>query len=94
MPADPRQATLSGRRTRSTPTKSLDPVCGPRLDHGTPYCSKICCMVAHKQVIITKEHDASVETIITTMISSVREGFLELPRKAKEQGTKFVRADL
>ena len=37
---------------------------GRGLDGGVPYCSKVCCMVAAKQTIITKEHDASVETAL------------------------------
>jgi heterodisulfide reductase subunit A len=66
---------------------------GRGLDHGTPYCSKICCMVAHKQVIITKEHDASVETIIYyNDLKAYGKGFWSFHQKAKEQGTKFVRA--
>jgi len=50
-------------------------------------------MVAHKQVIITKEHDASVETIIYyNDLKAYGKGFWSFHRKAKEQGTKFVRA--
>jgi len=34
------------------------------LEDGVPYCSKVCCMVATKQTIITKEHDQSAETTV------------------------------
>ena len=50
-------------------------------------------MVATKQVIITKEHDASVETIIYyNDLKAYGKGFWSFHRKAKEQGTKYVRA--
>jgi heterodisulfide reductase subunit A len=50
-------------------------------------------MVATKQVIITKEHDASVETIIYyNDLKAYGKGFWGFHRKAKEQGTRYVRA--
>ncbi len=59
---------------------------------GTPYCSKICCMVSAKQTIITKEHDASVETtIFYNDLKAYGKGFWEFYRKANENRVRFVR---
>ncbi len=58
-----------------------------------PYCSKVCCMVANKQTIITKEHDPSVETIIFNMdLTAYGKNFWEFYKKAREQGVRYVRA--
>ena len=66
---------------------------GRGLDHGVPYCSKVCCMVAAKQTIITKEHNASVETIIYyNDLKAYGKGFWGFYRKALENGVKYVRA--
>jgi heterodisulfide reductase subunit A len=59
---------------------------------GTPYCSKICCMVSAKQTIITKEHDASVAaTIFYNDLKAYGKGFWEFYRKAKENHVRYVR---
>ncbi|MBW2487605.1 MAG: CoB--CoM heterodisulfide reductase iron-sulfur subunit A family protein [Deltaproteobacteria bacterium] len=59
---------------------------------GTPYCSKICCMVSAKQTIITKEHDASVEaTIFYNDLKAYGKGFWEFYRKARENDVRYVR---
>jgi len=66
---------------------------GRGIDHGTPYCSKVCCMVAAKQTIITKEHDSSVETIIYyNDLKAYGKGFWGFYRKAVQNGVKYVRA--
>ena len=66
---------------------------GRGLANGTPYCSKVCCMVAAKQTIITKEHDPSVETtIFYNDLKAYGKGFWGFYRKAKEQGVRYVRA--
>lgn len=66
---------------------------GRGLDHGTPYCSKVCCMIAAKQVIITKEHDPSVETTIYyNDLKAYGKGFWGFYQKAKEHGVRYVRA--
>jgi heterodisulfide reductase subunit A len=66
---------------------------GRGLDYGVPYCSKVCCMVATKQTIITKEHDPSVETIIYyNDLKAYGKGFWGFYRKAKENGVKYVKA--
>ena len=60
---------------------------------GTPYCSKICCMVSAKQTIITKEHDAEVETtIFYNDLKAYGKGFWDFYRKANENGVRYVRA--
>jgi heterodisulfide reductase subunit A len=59
---------------------------------GTPYCSKICCMVSAKQTIITKEHDAAVETtIFYNDLKAYGKGFWEFYRKANENAVRYVR---
>ena len=66
---------------------------GRGLDHGVPYCSKVCCMVATKQTIITKEHDASVETTIYyNDLKAYGKGFWGFHRKAIENGVRYVLA--
>ena len=59
---------------------------------GTPYCSKICCMVSTKQTIISKEHDAEVETtIFYNDLKAYGKGFWDFYRKANENGVRYVR---
>jgi len=66
---------------------------GRGLDHGVPYCSKVCCMVAAKQTIITKEHDASVDTTIYyNDLKAYGKGFWGFYQKAIENGVRYVRA--
>jgi heterodisulfide reductase subunit A len=66
---------------------------GRGLDHGVPYCSKVCCMVAAKQTIITKEHDPSVDTIIYyNDLKAYGKGFWGFYRKALENGVRYVKA--
>jgi heterodisulfide reductase subunit A len=60
---------------------------------GVPYCSKVCCMIATKQTIITKEHDNTVETIILyNDLKAYGKGFWDFYRKAREKGVQYVRA--
>ena len=50
-------------------------------------------MVAAKQTIITKEHDASVETnIYYNDLKAYGKGFWDFYQKAVESGVKYVRA--
>ncbi len=59
---------------------------------GVPYCSKICCMIATKQVIITKEHDASVEAVVFyNDLKAYGKNFWEFYRKAIDNGVRYVR---
>ncbi len=59
---------------------------------GTPYCSKICCMISTKQTIITKEHDPEVEaTVFYNDLKAYGKGFWDFYRKANENGVRYVR---
>jgi len=66
---------------------------GRGLTTGLPYCSKVCCMVATKQTIITKEHDSSVETLVFyNDLKAYGKGFWDFYRKAVEGGVRYIRA--
>lgn len=66
---------------------------GRGLARGLPYCSKVCCMIAAKQTIITKEHDSSVEaTIFYNDLKAYGKGFWGFYEKALENGVRYVRA--
>jgi len=66
---------------------------GRGLIKGLPYCSKVCCMVATKQTIITKEHDASVETLVFyNDLKAYGKGFWGFYQKAIENGVRYIRA--
>jgi heterodisulfide reductase subunit A len=59
---------------------------------GTPYCSKICCMIATKQTIITKEHDPSMDVkVFYNDLKAYGKGFWEFYKKAVENGVRYVR---
>jgi len=60
---------------------------------GVPYCSKVCCMVATKQTIITKEHDSSVDTTVYyNDLKAYGKGFWEFYQKAADNNVRYVRA--
>ncbi len=62
-------------------------------DGGVHYCSKVCCMIAAKQTIITKEHGPDVETIVFyNDLKAYGKGFWGFYSKAVEHGVKYVRA--
>jgi len=66
---------------------------GRGLVRGLPYCSKVCCMIAAKQTIITKEHDSSVETtIFYNDLKAYGKGFWGFYEKAVENGVRYIRA--
>jgi heterodisulfide reductase subunit A len=66
---------------------------GRGLKKGLPYCSKVCCMIAAKQTIITKEHDNSVETVIFyNDLKAYGKSFWAFYKKALEHGVRYVRA--
>jgi heterodisulfide reductase subunit A len=57
---------------------------------GIDYCSKICCMNAVKQAIITKEHDSGVQPyIFYTHLKTYGKGFFEFYRRSKELGIEY-----
>ena len=60
---------------------------------GLSYCSKICCMVAAKQTIITKEHDPTVQTVVFhNDLKAYGKGFWGFYQKATENKVRYVRA--
>jgi heterodisulfide reductase subunit A len=62
------------------------------VGRGSPYCSKVCCMIATKQTIITKEHDPAMETtIFYNDLKAYGKGFWDFYRKAVENGVRFAR---
>jgi heterodisulfide reductase subunit A len=66
---------------------------GRGLANGLPYCSKVCCMIAAKQTIITKEHDASVDTVVFyNDLKAYGKGFWGFYEKAVEKGVRYIRA--
>ena len=59
---------------------------------GVSYCSKICCMAATKQAIITKEHDEKAECSIIYMdLKTHGKGFHDFYTRAKEHGVRYIR---
>ncbi len=66
---------------------------GRGLKTGLPYCSKVCCMIAAKQTIITKEHDASVKTtVFHNDLKAYGKGFWDFYEKAREKGVRYIHA--
>jgi heterodisulfide reductase subunit A len=66
---------------------------GRGLANGLPYCSKVCCMVATKQTIITKEHDLTVAAVIFyNDLKAYGKGFWGFYQKAVENGVRYVRS--
>jgi heterodisulfide reductase subunit A len=62
-------------------------------EDGVSYCSKVCCMVATKQTIITKEHDPDVETVVFhTDLKAYGKGFWEFHSKSVANGVRYVKA--
>jgi heterodisulfide reductase subunit A len=56
-----------------------------------PYCSKVCCMIATKQTIITKEHDASVETLVFyNNLKAYGKDFWGFYQKANQYGVRYI----
>lgn len=65
---------------------------GRGLRQGVPYCSKVCCMIAAKQTIITKEHDSGVRAVIFfNDLKAYGKGFWDFHKKAKENGVRYVK---
>jgi heterodisulfide reductase subunit A len=68
---------------------------GQESSIGLPYCSKVCCMIATKQSIITKEHEKNTElTILYTDLKTYGKGFFEFYKKAEEHGVKYIKGKL
>jgi heterodisulfide reductase subunit A len=65
--------------------------CVGRKKDGIAYCSKICCMAATKQSIITKEHDNTAEAYIFYMnMNTYGKGFYEFQKLAKRLSVKYI----
>jgi heterodisulfide reductase subunit A len=59
---------------------------------GKTYCSKICCMAATKQAIISKEHSPDIDTyIFYTDLQTYGKGFHEFHARAEASGVKYIR---
>jgi heterodisulfide reductase subunit A len=59
---------------------------------GRTYCSKICCMAATKQAIISKEHAPDLDTyIFYTDIQTYGKGFHEFHARAEADGVVYIR---
>ncbi len=57
---------------------------------GIPYCSKVCCMNAVKQAIITKEHDDEADPyIFHTHLKTYGKNFYDFYRRSKELGINY-----
>ncbi len=84
-------ARSSGPPTRSTRTRSPGSSAPTAATRACRYCSKVCCMVAAKQTIITKEHDPSTEcTVFYNNMTSYGKGFEEFYQKASSLGVRYV----
>jgi heterodisulfide reductase subunit A2 len=58
-----------------------------------PYCSKVCCMIAAKQTIITKEHGSDVDAVVFhNDLKAYGKGFWGFYRKAVEHHVRYIRS--
>jgi heterodisulfide reductase subunit A-like polyferredoxin/coenzyme F420-reducing hydrogenase delta subunit len=80
---------------RSTPKNIIFIQCfGSRDEHrGCKYCSRVCCMYAIKDAMISKEHEHEIEniTICYIDIRAYGKDFEEYYERAKNEGIKFLR---
>lgn len=62
--------------------------------NGAGYCSSVCCMYATKQAMITKEHDANIDTAIFYIdVRAHGEGFDRFYERARsENSVRYVRS--
>jgi heterodisulfide reductase subunit A len=68
---------------------------GSREAHfGRPHCSSVCCMYATKQAIITKEHEADIDTTVFYIdMRAHGKGFERFYERAKSQyGVRYIRS--
>ncbi len=62
---------------------------------GIQYCSKVCCMIATKQAIITHEHDKDTELIVLYKdIKTYGKDFYNFYLRAKDLGVKYIKGKL
>ncbi|MHA1275720.1 MAG: hydrogenase iron-sulfur subunit [Candidatus Helarchaeota archaeon] len=67
---------------------------GSRSVKFLPYCSRICCMYATKEAVITKEHDSTVDiSILYNDLRTYGKGFYEYTNRARrEYGVNYINA--
>ena len=67
---------------------------GSRSPKYQSYCSRVCCMYATKEAIITKEHDPSIDvTILYNDLRTYGKGFFEYTERARhEYGVNYINA--
>lgn len=59
---------------------------------GNPYCSRVCCMYATKEALVTKEHDPEIKPYIFYMdLRAYGKEFEEYYHKADETGVTYIR---
>jgi heterodisulfide reductase subunit A len=62
---------------------------------GIPYCSKVCCMIATKQAIITKEHDKDAELFILYKdLKTYGKDFYDFYLRAQGQRIRYIKGKL
>jgi heterodisulfide reductase subunit A len=62
------------------------------LQGGYPYCSKICCMYATKEALITREHAPDTQTTIFYMdLRAYGKDFQQYYQRAAEHGVRYIR---
>ncbi len=62
---------------------------------GNDYCSSVCCMAATKQTILARDHEPEVEaTVFFTDMRAFGKGFERFYDRAREDGTRYVRAQV
>lgn len=60
---------------------------------GNPYCSKICCMYATKEALITLEHDPEAHATIFYMdLRAYGKDFQQFYRRAADHGVRYIRS--
>lgn len=67
---------------------------GSRSDRlGNPYCSRVCCMYATKEALVTKEHSPHIEPYIFYMdLRAYGKEFEEYYHRAGDTGVHYIRA--
>lgn len=62
---------------------------------GIPYCSKVCCMIATKQAIITREHEKDTELMILYKdMKTYGKDFYNFFLRANDQGVRYIKGKL
>ncbi len=57
-----------------------------------PYCSKVCCMIATKQTIVTMEHESNVKAyVFHNHLQTYGKGFYKFYRRAKSLGVSYIK---